>query len=134
MSVVFQRSSLKKIAVFIQDFQDAAARQGFIVHNRETMNLAETFYKHGVTVGDNFDVHMLHLCKPAKAAASLSTNPERAPLMPKFVIAFTRDDETQIRYFGLDEELVRELVDDPDFPTSLGETQAAIRNLIDEAA
>jgi len=134
MSLVFQRSSLKKLPVFIQDLQTAAEKQGFVIHNRDNMNLAETFHQHGVAVAENFDVHMLQLCKPAKAAASLSHNPERAPLMPKFIVAFTRNDETQIRYFGLDEQLVSELVDDPDFPASLSETQLAIRTLIDEAA
>lgn len=134
MSVVFQRSSLKKLTVFIRDLQAAAERQGFVVHNRETMDLARTFASHGIPVAADFDLHMLQLCKPSRAAASLSANPERAPLMPKFVIAFTRNGETQIRYFGLDEALVRQLVDDPDFPASLGETQLAIRGLIDEAA
>ena len=126
MSLVFQRSSLKKLPEFIQDLQTAAERQGFVIHNRDNMNLANTFSQHGVPVKKSFDVHMVQLCKPAKAAASLSHNPERAPLMPKFVIAFTRDDETQIRYFGLDETLVSELVDDPDFPASLSETQTAM--------
>jgi len=134
MSLVFQRSSLKSLPQFIHDLTAAAERQGFVIHNRDKMNLAETFNAHGVEIAPGFDVHMVQLCKPTKAAASLSHNPERAPLMPKFVIAFTRNDETQIRYFGLDEQLVSELVDDPDFPASLSETQAAIRNLIDEAA
>ncbi|PLY02263.1 MAG: DUF302 domain-containing protein [Desulfuromonas sp.] len=134
MSLVFQRSSRKPLPQFIHDFTSAAERQGFVIHNRDKMNLADTFSAHGVDVATDFDVHMVQLCKPAKAAASLSHNPERAPLMPKFVVAFTRNDETQIRYFGLDEQLVRELVDDPEFPASLCETQNVIRSLIDEAA
>jgi len=134
MSQVFQCTSLKSLPEFIQAFDQAATRQGFIIHNRERMDLAHTFRSHDIAVDPGFDVHMIQLCKPAKAAASLSQNPERAPLMPKFVIVFTRDGATQIRYFGLDEELVASLVDDAAFPASLAETQRTIRSLIDEAA
>lgn len=134
MSLVFHRSSLKPLPAFIHDFSQAAERQGFVIHNRERMDLARTFRDQGVDVAASFDVHMLQLCKSAKAAESLTCNPERAPLMPKFVIVFTRQGETQIRYFGLDEQQVAELVDDADFPASLAETQRAIRGLIDEAA
>jgi len=134
MSVVFHRSSLKSLPDFIADFSHAAERQGFVIHNRERMDLGRTFREHGVDVAPAFDVHMLQLCKPVKAAESLTRNPERAPLMPKFVIVFTRNGETQIRYFGLDAQQVAELVDDADFPASLAETQRAIRDLIDEAA
>ena len=134
MSLVFHRSSEKPLSNFLHDFQAAAMQQGFVIHNPDSMDLAETFQHHGVSVPADFDVHMLKLCKPSKAAATLARNPERAPLMPKYVIAFTRNNETQIRYFCLDEKLVIELVNDPEFASSLSETQAVIRELIDAAA
>jgi uncharacterized protein (DUF302 family) len=134
MSLVFNRTTMKSLPEFITDLDTAAARKGFVIHNRDKMNLADTFTHHGIDVQPDFDVHMIQLCKPAKAAVSLAENPERAALMPKFVVVFSRNGETQIRYFGLDEKLVAELVDDADFPASLAATQNAIRGLIDEAA
>jgi len=134
MSQVFQRTSHKSLPEFIQALDQAATRQGFIIHNRDRMDLASTFRAHDIAVAPGFDVHMIQLCKPARAAASLGQNPERATLMPKFVIAFSRDGMTQVRYFGLDEQLVATLVDDAEFPASLAETQRIIHGLIDEAA
>ena len=40
--------------------------------------------------------HMIQICKPEKAAKSLAANPERAVLMPKFVMAFSNGGTTQL--------------------------------------
>ncbi|KAF0187463.1 MAG: hypothetical protein FD168_2586 [Desulfobulbaceae bacterium] len=77
---------------------------------------------------------MMQVCKPTKADKSLTVNPERAILMPKFVMVFSKDGKTQIRYMSYHADDIAEMVpDDPKFPASLAETVIKIRSMIDEA-
>jgi uncharacterized protein (DUF302 family) len=84
-------------------------------------------------VADGFDLHMIQICKPSKAGQSLSKNPERAVLMPKFVMTFTREGKTQIRFLRYSRELVAGLIDDEEFPDSLAASFQDIVVMIEEA-
>ena len=118
---------------FVQDLSKTVTKYGFIVHNENTMEMSQTFGKHGAEVAEDFDLHMIQICKPEKAAKSLSANPERAVLMPKFIMTFTRDNKTQVRFMHYNEENIRTIVDDEQFPASLTETYSKIISMIEEA-
>ncbi len=94
------------------------------------MALADTFGRHGVEVAEGFDLHVIQLCKPEKAAASLTANPERAVLMPKFIMTFSRDGKTQVRFLKYSSENIRNVVDDDAFPDSLAQTYTVIEKMI----
>lgn len=126
--------SEKSVARFVGDFSAIAERNQFVVNNADTMSMKETFRQHGGEVPDDFDLHMMQVCKPTKADKSLSFNPERAVLMPKFVMVFSRDGRTQIRYLSYSAADIAEIVPgDPEFTESLAQTFAKIRSMIDEA-
>ena len=124
----------KSPARFAADFKDAAGRRGFIVANESHMDMARAFRDHGAAVDETFDLHMLQVCKPDKAAGSLQANPERAILMPKFVMVFSDDQATRVRFHHYCRETITSLVDCPTFPDSLAETYRKIIEMIDEAA
>jgi len=130
---VYRNETAKKPAQFARDLQTIVNRHGFIIHNESTMEMAQTFGKHGAEVAEEFDLHMIQICKPDKAAASLQANPERAILMPKHVMAFSGDKKTQIRFFHFSGENIRAMVDDPNFPASLAGTYGKIIDMIEEA-
>lgn len=118
---------------FVKDLGEIVKKYGFIVHNENTMEMAHSFGKHGAEVAEDFDLHMIQICKPEKAAKSLSTNPERAVLMPKFIMTFTRDNKTQIRFLRFSADNIKSVVDDDMFPGSLAETYEKIIGMIEEA-
>jgi uncharacterized protein (DUF302 family) len=97
------------------------------------MDMAHTFGRHGVEVAKGFDLHMIQVCRPQKAGKSLAKNPERAVLMPKFVVVFSDNGKTQIRFLKYSRELVATLVDDAEFPDSLSESFDDIVAVIEEA-
>lgn len=124
----------KSVLNFVEDFTDMAREKGFIIHNESSMDMKETFTRHGSSVPQSFDLHMIQLCKPAKASKSLSSNPERAVLMPKFVHVFSGQGKTQIRFLGHGPDQIADLVkDDPDFPDSLAGTYQGIRSIINQS-
>ncbi|OQX20106.1 MAG: DUF302 domain-containing protein [Desulfobulbaceae bacterium A2] len=123
----------KSSAQFARDFGEVARKHGFVIHNESHMDMAHTFGEHGVAVAEGFDLHMIQVCKPDKSAKSLHINPERAILMPKYVVTFSRDKVTQVRFFYFSQENIRQLVDDKDYPASLAETYKKIISMIDEA-
>ena len=126
--------SEKSVAQFVADFGEVVKKYDFVVNNSDTMNMKNTFREHGGTVSDEFDLHMMQVCKPTKADKSLTMNPERSILMPKFVMAFSKDGKTQVRYLSYSAADITALVlDDPKFPESLAQTFAKIRAMIDEA-
>jgi uncharacterized protein (DUF302 family) len=88
---IYYAETQKPVTQFVADLATAAARRGFFIHNESKMDMAHIFGRHGVEVAEGFDLHMVQICKPSKAGQSLSKNPERAVLMPKFVTTFTRD-------------------------------------------
>jgi uncharacterized protein (DUF302 family) len=126
--------SSKSVSQFVSDFAGVVQQYAFVVNNLETMDMKKTFGAHGGEVPEEFDLHMMQLCKPTKADKSLTMNPERSILMPKFVMVFSKDGKTQIRYLSYSAALITELVqEDPKFPESLAQTFAKIRSMIDEA-
>lgn len=130
---LYKAETSKSVNRFVKDLGIAAKKRGFIIHNEDKMEMAHSFGKHGVEVAEGFDLHMIQICKPEKAAKSLSKNPERAILMPKFVMTFTKDGKTQIRFLSYGKDLIKSLVDDPEFPDSLEETYKNIIAMIEEA-
>ena len=131
---LYTTESTKSVEQFVGDFAEVVKKNAFVVNNLDTMNMKKTFTEHGGKVSEDFDLHMMQVCKPTKADGSLSMNPERAILMPKFVMVFSRDGKTQVRYLSYSAEDISELVlDDPKFPESLAQTFTKIRSMIDEA-
>lgn len=126
--------SEKSVTQFVSCFAEIVKKNAFVVNNFDTMDMQKTFREHGGTVPDEFDLHMMQLCKPTKADKSLTMNPERSILMPKFVMVFSKEGKTQIRYLSYSATAITELVqNDPKFPESLAQTFAKIRSMIDEA-
>ena len=132
-SELYQKETDKPLTRFIKDLKSAGKMRGFIIHNENSMEMAHTFGTQGVEVAHGFDLHMIQICKPDKAAVSLQTNPERAILMPKFVMTFTRDAKTQVRFLIYNRPMIEELVGESAFADSLVESYAAIKSMIEEA-
>ncbi|MEW6500493.1 MAG: DUF302 domain-containing protein [Thermodesulfobacteriota bacterium] len=118
---------------FVEDLGKVVTKYGFVIHNENTMEMAHSFGRHGAEVAEGFDLHMIQICKPEKAARSLSANPERAVLMPKFIMTFTKNGKTQIRFLRYSADNIRAVVDDEQFPISLAETYQKIVGMIEEA-
>ncbi len=131
---LLKMESDKPVGAFIEAMRQEAARRGFIIHNEDKMAMAQTFGGHGVAVAEGFDLHMIQICKPEKAAKSLAANPERAVLMPKFIMVFTDYNKTQIRFLQYGEEQIRNLLEDEVFPDSLAATYQVIRQMLEAAA
>lgn len=126
--------SKKSVTSFVEDFVTIVAANDFVINNAATMNMKQTFIEHGGKVPEDFDLHMIQICKPTKADKSLTANPERAILMPKFVHVFSKDNTTQVRYLSHSVDDIAELVrGDDTFPESLAQTFNTIRAMIDEA-
>ncbi|MBI5558216.1 MAG: DUF302 domain-containing protein [Deltaproteobacteria bacterium] len=130
---VYAIESAKSVGEFVKSLGEVLRRSGFIINNESSMDMARAFRAHGTEVAEGFDLHMIQVCKPEKAAKSLGGNPERAVLMPKFVMVFTGQGKTQVRFLSYSEEDIKNVVDDPVFPGALAETYAKIRSMIDEA-
>lgn len=126
--------SEKTVGHFVEDFAEILDANDFVINNKATMHMKETLTAHGGEVPEDFDLHMIQVCKPTKADKSLTANPERAILMPKFVHVFSKDNKTQVRYLSYDQEYIAQLVPgDSKFPASLNQTFTKIRSMIDEA-
>ena len=130
---LYQKETEKPLAQFVRDLKSAGVVRGFIIHNESGMEMAHTFGAHGLEVALGFDLHMIQICKPEKAAASLQANPERAILMPKFVMAFTREGRTQVRFLLYNRPMIEALTGEAAFADSLAESYAAIKGMIDVA-
>lgn len=130
---IYRSETEKSVDRFVYDLAELSEARGFFIHNEDNMEMAYTFGRHGVEVAEGFDLHMIQVCKPEKAALSLSKNPERSVLMPKFIMAFSRDGKTQIRFLHYSQKTVEDMIDDPEFPASLCESFAQIIVLIEEA-
>jgi uncharacterized protein (DUF302 family) len=132
-TTLYRTQTTKPLSEYVAALSAAGQKRGFIIHNETSMEMANTFGKHGVQVGAGFDLHMIQICKPEKAAVSLSANPERAALMPKFITTFTQNGTTQIRMLRYGRTLIEALVNDKDFAASLDESYDAIQKTIEEA-
>ena len=128
---IFTTSTRKALPIFIDDLSRIMQQRGFIISNRESMNLATTFANHDLEVEPGFDLHMIQICKPGKAAVSLGRNPHRAALMPKFIMAFTDEGKTRIQFLTYGREEIVRLIDDEAFPDSLADTYQTIIDLIE---
>lgn len=131
---LYLKESEKSVSQFVADFAAIVKANNLMVNNLDTMDMKKTLRAHGGQVSDEFDLHMIQVCNPTKADKSLSGNPERSILMPKFVHVFSQNGKTQIRFLGYSAEDIAALVpgDEP-FPESLAQTFAKIRSMIDEA-
>jgi uncharacterized protein (DUF302 family) len=126
--------SEKSVAQFVAGFAEIVKKNAFVVNNSETMDMKKTFREHGGPVPDEFDLHMIQVCKPTKADGRLTMNPERAIFMPKFVMVFSKDGKTQVRYLSYAAaDIAAFVLDDSKFPESVGQTFVKIRSMIDEA-
>lgn len=132
-SELYQQETEKPLALFIQNLRSAGKKRGFVIHNENNMEMAHTFGTHGVKVAQGFDLHMIQICKPEKAAVSLQTNPERAILMPKFVMVYSAAGKTQVRLLIYNRPMIESLVGETSFADSLEESYAAIKSIIEEA-
>lgn len=124
----------KSVKQFVEDFAKIVNENQFVIHNGDKMDMKKTFQDHDQSVPEEFDLHMIQVCKPPKASKSLVTNVERAPLIPKFVHVFSQDDKTQVRFLSYSKEEVAALVPgDEKFPESIEQTTLKIRSMIDHA-
>lgn len=130
---LYKGESDKAVWKFVADLKEAGIRLGFLIHNEDKMEMAHTFGSHGVDVAEGFDLHMIQICKPEKAAGSLQKNPERAALMPKFVTVFTADGKTQVRFLRYNAEMIDSLVSDVEFGKSVAATYDEIEQAIKES-
>jgi len=130
---VFAAQTEKSPADYARSLGAVLQKNGFIINNESTMDMAQAFQAHGAEVAPGFDLHMIQICKPDKAAKSLSANPERAILMPKFVMVFSREGKTHVRFLSYSAEDIRGVVEDEVFPGSLAETYTKIKSMIEEA-
>ncbi len=113
---IFRATTDKTVTAFIKALGKTMAMRSFVIHNEEKMEMVHHFGHQGVALAEDFDLHMVQVCSPKKAARSLSENLERAVLLPQFIVVFTQDETTQVRMLRYGRELVAELVDDRDFP------------------
>ena len=131
---LYMTESDKSVSQFVSDFTDTVEKYAFVVNNLNSMNMKKTFREHGGEVPDNFDLHMIQVCKPTKADKSLTMNAERAIFMPKFVMVFSKDGKTQIRYLSYSIADINAFVlDDSKFAESVSQTFVKIRSMIEEA-
>ncbi len=128
---VFKAETTKSIGEFLEAFERNGAERGFLINNRATMDMARTFESHGFAVNEGFDVHLVQVCNPAKASKALSANPERAPLIPKFIALFTAGGRTQVRLLRIEPALAAALVEDEAFPQSLKGSFDTLAGLIE---
>lgn len=113
---VFHAETDKSIADFIKDLGKSMAMYGFMIHNDDKTEMVHHFGHHGVELAEGFDLRMVQVCAPKKSAQSLVENLERAVLLPKFIVVFSKNNKTQVRMLRIYRELVAELVDDAEFP------------------
>ena len=127
---LYRGESGKPVWQSVADLKEAGLRSGFLIHNEDKMEMSHTFGSHGVQVGEGFDLHMIQICKPEKAAGSLQKNPERAALMPKFVTVFSSEGRTQVRFLRFNQQMIEALVQDAEFAASVGGTYDEIEQAI----
>lgn len=113
---VFRAETGKSIVDFIKDLGKSMAMHGFVIHNEDKMEMVHHFGHHGVELAEGFDLRMVQICAPKKSAKSLIENPERAVLLPKFIVVFSKNNRTQVRMLRISQQLVAELVEDAEFP------------------
>ena len=132
-TTLYATETSKPMADFLHDLSKLGEQKGFLIHNEDKMEMGHTFGRHGIEVAEDFDLHMIQICNPNKAAGSLSANPERAALMPKFITTFSKNGMLQIRMMAYGQDLIQELIGDADFAQSVQASYQAIIDIIEEA-
>ena len=130
---IYRSSTEKPLKSYLADLTRIAQEKGFLINNEDNMDMGQTFSNHGYPVSDDFDLHMVQLCKPEKASKSLSKNLDRSPLMPKFIMLFSQEEQTRIRLLTYSPDFIAELLDDEEFPDSLAQSFEAIKDIIEAA-
>ncbi|MDY0301332.1 MAG: DUF302 domain-containing protein [Trichlorobacter sp.] len=132
-AALFRAETSKTVKQFVADLTQNGQRKGFLIHNEDKMEMANTFGAHGVQVAEGFDLHMIQVCKPEKSAPSLQANPERAALIPKFITVFSDKGKTRVRMLRYLPALVNSLLSDPDFAVNVQGSYDAIEGIIKES-
>ena len=130
---VFHAETDKSIVDFIQELGKTMAMHGFMIHNDDKMEMVHHFGHHGVELAEGFDLRMVQICAPKKSARSLMENLERAVLLPKFIVVFSKNNKTQVRMLRIYRDLVAELVDDAEFPAMHEAVSDNLISAIEEA-
>jgi uncharacterized protein (DUF302 family) len=130
---IYKNQTSKPLTQFVKDLHNSAASRGFKIHNTDKMDMAGVFNAHNIDTPETFDLHMMQLCKPEKGSKSMIKNLERSVLIPKFVIAYTEQKQTQIRFLHYSEESVARLIDDAEFPKALVASCKSIIEIIEDA-
>lgn len=129
---LYRSETVKPVWQFVADLKEAGMKHGFLIHNEDKMEMANTFGSHGVEVAEGFDLHMIQVCKPEKSAPSIAKNPERAALIPKFITVFTADNKTQVRMLRYLPPMITGLLGDAAFAESVQGSYDAIEQIIRE--
>jgi len=110
---IYRAQSTKPLDSFVADFEKAAVKRGFSIHNRDNMAMADLYREKNHPMPEDFDLHMIKICKPDKSSQSFQTNIERAPLMPKFVMADIEVTEClrRVSLSELNDDLIAELTE-----------------------
>ncbi|CEG12824.1 conserved hypothetical protein [groundwater metagenome] len=131
---IFKADTEKSPDKFIEDLCALAKKSGFVVRDVHDMN--QIFKGYGVDVSNDFRYYMVQMCNPKKAYNSISANPERGVLIPKFVVVFRKDEKskTEVRFLSYSEAFVGSMFgEDSDFQKSLPDSCRSIINIINEA-
>lgn len=130
---IFRAQTQKCVSDFIKDLGRSMTMSGFIIHNEDKMEMVRHFGYHGVELSSDFGLHMVQVCAPKRSALSLQANPERAVLLPRFIVVFKKNDATQVRLLRLGQDLISELIDDEDFIPLNESICEDLRNAIEQA-
>lgn len=132
-ATLFRADTDKTVEKFVADLKESGSRKGFLIHNEDKMEMANTFGAHGVQMAKGFDLHLIQICKPEKSAPSLQANPERAALIPKFITVFSDQGKTKVRMLRYLPALINSLLSDPDFAVNVQTSYDAIEGIIKES-
>ncbi|MFO7803985.1 MAG: DUF302 domain-containing protein [Desulfovermiculus sp.] len=132
-TTLYAAETNKSLPHFLRDLSQEGTERGFVIHNEDKMEMSHTFGRHGIEVAEDFDLHMIQICKPEKAAVSLTANPERAALMPKFITTFSKNGTLQIRMLVYGQALIQDLIGDADFAQSVQASYQTIIDMLEQA-
>ncbi len=131
---IFKTNTTKSPEKFIEYLKVSAQKSGFLV--RDVHDMKQIFNEHGVEVNADFNYYMVQICNPKKAYGSISTNPERGVLIPKFVMVFydAKNKTTEIRFLNYGANFVKSLFEhDEVFQKTLPESCKTIISIINDA-
>lgn len=129
---LYKNQTSKSPKQFAQDFKQICEKYGFTIYNEAEMDQAALYRGMGFEVRDDFDLHMMRVCKLENSSQSVQMNPERAILVPKYVAVFSKDGATQIRFLHPTEDKISAVSGDS-VPTKLGQVLKKIISMIEEA-